>query len=306
LALRFTNLLFETLWDSKSIDQIQITIAETVGLEDRAEFYDKAGALRDMIQNHLLQLLCLVAMEPPHKLNAENIQAEKLKVLKALRTIKGDDIYRNTVRGQYGSGIVKDKEVPGYLTELGTQSRTETYVAIRAHIDNWRWAGVPFYLRTGKRLQERFAEIVIQFKPVTHQAYGKAAGNLEPNRLIIRLQPDEGIKLQLMAKDLHRYEAHLKPATLNLDFANTYEGCSNDAYKRLLLDVMARDQSLFAHRYEVEQAWKWLDPVLDAWQHPRNHPHIYPAGAWGPEQADALLDRYGHQWVNPKTSENTP
>ncbi len=303
LALRFTNLLFETLWDGKSIDQVQITLAETVGLEDRAEFYDKAGALRDMMQNHLLQLLCLVAMEPPHKLDAENIRAEKLKVLKALRPLTGDDIHRNAVRGQYGAGEVNGAPVPGYLTELGAESKTETYAAIRAHIDNWRWAGVPFYLRTGKRLQERFAEIVIQFKPVTHQAYGRAAGELQPNRLIIRLQPDECIQLQLMAKELHRYEPHLKPVTLNLDFANTYEGFSSDAYKRLLLDVIAGDQSLFAHRHEVEQAWSWLDPILQAWQHPRNHPHGYAAGSWGPQQADALLDRYRHHWVNPSAAE---
>ncbi len=299
LALRFTNLLFERLWDNKSIDQVQITLAETVGLEDRAEFYDKAGALRDMVQNHLLQLLCLIAMEPPHKLDAENIRAEKLKVLKALRPIQGDVIYRNTVRGQYDAGVINDRDVPGYLTELGTESKTETYAAIRAHIDNWRWVGVPFYLRTGKRLKQRFAEIVIQFKPVTHLAYGKAAGKLEPNRLIIRLQPDEVIQLQLMAKELHRYEPHLKPVTLNLDFANTYAGYSNDAYKRLLLDVVAGDQSLFAHRQEVEQAWQWLDPILSAWRHPRNHPNPYEAGSWGPQKADELLERYGHRWVNP-------
>ena len=303
LALRFTNLLFETLWDGKSIDQVQITLAETVGLEDRVEFYDRAGALRDMVQNHLLQLLCLVAMEPPHKLDAENIRAEKLKVLKALRPITGDDIHRLTVRGQYGPGEVNGAPVPGYLTELGAESQTETYAAIRAHIDNWRWAGVPFYLRTGKRLQERFAEIVIQFKPVTHLAYGRAAGQLQPNRLIIRLQPDEGIQLQLMAKELHRYEPHLKPVTLNLDFANTYEGFSSDAYKRLLLDVITGDQSLFAHRHEVEEAWAWLDPILEAWQHRRNTPHSYTAGSWGPQRADDLLERYGHSWVNPGPQE---
>lgn len=301
LALRFTNLLFETLWDRKSIDQVQITIAETVGLEDRIAFYDRAGALRDMVQNHLLQLLCLIAMEPPHKLDAENIRLEKLKVLKALRPLTGDDIYRNAVRGQYGAGqINNDDTVPGYLTELGADSTTETYVAVRAHIDNWRWAGVPFYLRTGKRLKQRYAEIVIQFKPVTHQAYGEAAGALAPNQMIIRLQPDEGIELQLMAKELHKYEPRLKPVKLNLDFANTYEGYSSDAYKRLLLDVINMDQSLFAHRHEVEQAWCWLDPILQAWQHPRHMPDTYDAGSWGPEQADKLLARFGHRWVNPE------
>jgi len=297
LALRFTNVIFEQLWDGKSIDHVQITLSETVGLEGRASFYDQAGALRDMVQNHLLQLLCFIAMDPPNKMNADNIRNEKVKVMQALRPIKGADVGTYTVRGQYVGGEMKGQAVPGYLKELGhSDSQTETYVAIRAHIDNWRWAGVPFYLRTGKRLKERFAEIVIQFKPVSHAVYDKAAGPLEANRLVIRLQPEESIQLSLMTKALHQSDMKLKPVSLNLDFADTYENFTPDAYKRLLLDVVDGNPTLFAHRDEVEQAWKWLDPILEAWGESGSQPENYAAGTWGPAGADALLAREGREW----------
>ena len=200
MALRFTNLIFEQLWDAKSIDHVQISISETVGLEGRAGFYNEAGALRDMVQNHLLQLLCLVAMESPHKMNANSIRAEKLKVLEALRPMSPEDVAKHTVRGQYVAGSYDGELVPGYLEELAyPYSATETFVALRMYIDNWRWARVPFYLRTGKRMKERCAEIVIQFKDVSHRVYGESAGPMEPNRLIIRLQPDELIQLSLIS-----------------------------------------------------------------------------------------------------------
>ncbi len=297
LAVRFTNVIFEQLWDGKSVDNVQITLSETVGLEGRASFYDQAGALRDMVQNHLLQLLCFIAMDPPNKMNADNIRNEKVKVMQALRPIRGSDVGTYTVRGQYVGGELMGQAVPGYLKELGrSDSQTETYVAIRAHIDNWRWAGVPFYLRTGKRLKERFAEIVIQFKPVSHAVYESGAGELQPNRLVIRLQPDESIQLSLMTKALHVSEMKLKPVSLNLDFADTYENFSPDAYKRLLLDVAEGNPTLFAHRDEVEQAWLWLDPMLEAWAESGSKPESYAAGTWGPAGADALLAREGREW----------
>jgi len=297
LALRFTNVLFEHLWDNKAIDNVQITLSETVGLESRAAFYDRAGALRDMVQNHLLQLLSFIAMDPPNEMTADNIRNEKLKVMQALRPITESDVEKSVVRGQYHSGEMAGNVVPGYLDELGNnQSHTETYVAIKAHIDNWRWAGVPFYLRTGKRMQERFAEIVIEFKPVSHRAYPKTAGDLAPNRLIIRLQPEESIELTLMTKVLHNNKFELKPVSLNLDYSQGYEDFIPDAYKRLLMDVSDGNSSLFAHRDEVEQAWTWLDPIMQAWAASEKPPEPYAAGSWGPESADQLLAKNDHRW----------
>jgi len=297
LALRFTNVLFEHLWDNKAIDNVQITLSETVGLESRAAFYDRAGALRDMVQNHLLQLLSFIAMDPPNEMTADNIRNEKLKVMQALRPITDADVEKCVVRGQYHSGEMAGNVVPGYLDELGNnQSHTETYVAIRAHIDNWRWAGVPFYLRTGKRMQERFAEIVIEFKPVSHRAYPKTAGDLAPNRLIIRLQPEESIELTLMTKVLHNNKFELKPVSLNLDYSQGYEDFIPDAYKRLLMDVSDGNSSLFAHRDEVEQAWTWLDPIMQSWAASEQPPEPYAAGSWGPESADQLLAKNDHRW----------
>jgi len=297
LALRFTNVLFEHLWDNKTIDNVQITIAEKVGLEGRATFYDQAGALRDMVQNHLLQLFSLVAMEPPNKMTAENIRAEKLKVMEALRPMNEEAVRHNTVAGQYTHGEMDGEERSGYLDELGNpNSATETFVAIRAYVDNWRWAGVPFYFRTGKRMKEQFAEIAIQYKPVSHLVYGEDAGRLMPNSLVIRLQPEESIKLTLMTKKLNSTDMRLKPVDLDLDFSDTFERRYSDAYKRLLLDVVEDNPTLFAHRGEVEQAWDWLTPVLEAWAKPDHKPSPYASGSWGPVEAKELLSGQGRRW----------
>ncbi|MBU2886454.1 glucose-6-phosphate dehydrogenase [Gilvimarinus agarilyticus] len=298
LALRFTNCIFEHLWDAKSIDHVEISISETVGLEGRASFYDDAGALRDMVQNHLMQLLCLVAMEPPSKLNADSIRAEKLKVLDALRPLVGDDVATNTVRGQYVAGVSGGKEVPGYLDELGKDSNTETFVAIRAHIDNWRWSNVPFYLRTGKRLKQRCAEIIIQYKTPTHHIYPESAGNMVPNRLVIQLQPDERIQMIVTSNNLEKHESALVPSVLNLNLTDHYEKFYSDAYKRLMLDAAANNPALFIHRNEVEAAWKWIDPIIEAWQRPENKPKPYPAGSWGPQASEDLLSEGGCGWFN--------
>ncbi|CAM4154250.1 glucose-6-phosphate dehydrogenase [Pseudoalteromonas byunsanensis] len=299
MALRFSNALFENLWDAKSIDNIQISISETVGLESRAGFYDKAGALRDMVQNHLLQLLCLVAMESPHKLNANSIRAEKLKVLEALRPLVDEQVDDNIVRGQYVPGELGGKMVPGYLEELGEgSSKTETYVAIRANIDNWRWAGVPFYLRTGKRMKKRCAEIVVEYKRVSHNVYDESVGPIQPNRLVIRLQPEETIQLTLMSKRMDNLNMELQPVTLNIELSQQYgSSFHSDAYKRLMLDAAANNPALFIHRDEVRQAWQWIDPIIERWQ-TKGAPALYRAGSWGPEDADELLQENNHAWFN--------
>lgn len=298
MALRFSNVIFENLWDAKTIDNIQISISETVGLETRAGFYDKAGALRDMVQNHLLQLLCLVAMESPNKLCANSIRTEKLKVLESLRPLVDEAVDENVVRGQYVPGELDGKVVPGYLEELTTASHTETFVAIRANIDNWRWSGVPFYLRTGKRMKKRCAEIIVEYKPVSHNVYQNNVGNIEPNRLIIRLQPEESIQLTLMSKRLDSLDMQLEPVTLNLDLSKDYtNGFHSDAYKRLMLDAAANNPALFIHRNEVKQAWAWIDPIIEKWEK-EGTPSLYRAGTWGPEAADELLIQKGHKWFN--------
>lgn len=296
LALRFANGMFEHLWDAKTIDNIQITISETVGLEGRASFYNDAGALRDMVQNHILQLLCLVAMESPNKMTAERIRAEKLKVLESLRPLTGNAVKVNTVRGQYAAGEIDGQPVPSYLDELGDTSTTETFVAIRAHIDNSRWANVPFYLRTGKRMKQRFAEIVIQYKDVAHRVYPESAGKTVPNRLVIRLQPEESIKIIMTSKNLEKHETELRPVVLNFNFADTYKDFFSDAYKRLMLDAAANDPSLFIHRAEVAAAWGWIDSIMEAWKRPENNPHFYKAGGWGPRAADELVQADGRHW----------
>lgn len=299
MALRFSNGLFENLWDAKSIDHVQISVSERVGLEGRVSFYDGAGAMRDMIQNHLLQLLCLVAMEAPHKLSANSIRAEKIKVLEALRPLVGADVGKNIVRGQYAAGVMDGAKVPSYTDELGDASSTETFVAIRANIDNWRWSKVPFYLRTGKRLNERCAEIIIQYKDVSHSVYDeKATGKMLPNRLIIRLQPEESIQLTMMTNNLESVETKLMPVTLDLNFGEQYQNFKSDAYKRLMLDAAAGDASLYIHRDEVDNAWAWVDPIIEEWQKPENAPVPYAAGGWGPEASDQLLAKDGRIWFN--------
>ena len=306
LALRFTNLIFEQLWDAKSIDHVQISISETVGLEGRAGFYDEVGALRDMVQNHLLQLLCLIAMEPPNKMNAQTVQAEKIKVLQALRPIKAEEVNLHCVRGQYVAGSYFGELVPGYLEELkSADSDTETFVALRAYIDNWRWSRVPFYLRTGKRMKSRCAEIVIQYKPVSHQLFVQSADVMEPNRLVIRLQPEETIQLTLMAKNMESRDILLQPATLNLNFSDTHKRFDSDAYKHLILDAVADRSSLFIHRQEVQAAWQWIDPIIEGWQLGQSSPHLYRAGTWGPDEADKLLAEDNRHWFNARAADET-
>ncbi len=297
IALRFGNALFEPLWKAEHIDHVQITAAETVGLERRASYYDKSGALRDMVQNHLLQLLCLVAMEPPSSLAADAIRDEKLKVLRALRPIEGSAASQLTVRGQYRAGAVDGRPVPGYLDELGhNDSRTETFVALKAEVRNWRWAGVPFYLRTGKRLAERMSEIVVTFRQVPHSIFGELAEPIAPNQLVIRLQPDEGVKLWLMNKVPGPGGLRLRKVAMDLSFAETFGGRQPEAYERLLMDVVRGNAMLFMRRDEVEAAWSWIDPIRAAWEASGDAPKPYTAGSWGPSAAVALIERDGRTW----------
>jgi len=306
LVLRFSNRLFENLWDRQSIDHIQISISETVGLEGRAGFYDDAGALRDMVQNHLLQLLCLVAMEPPNQLNSDNIRTEKLKVLQSLRPINRDDVRQHTVRGQYVSGEAQQQLVPGYLEELGrSQSFCETFVALRLFLDNWRWAGVPFYLRTGKRLKKRCAEIVVQFKPVSHAVYPAEAGVMHANQLVIQLQPQERIQLRLTSKYLGESSTRLQPVLLDLNLSGDCHDFHSDAYKRLLLDVFAGDASLFIHRDEIDCAWRFVDPIIQGWREVDYQPELYRSGSWGPDSANKLLAERGHTWHQESRDQQT-
>ena len=299
MALRFGNALFEPLWRRELIRDIQITLAEQVGVEGRGEFYDRTGALRDMVQNHMLQLLCIVAMEPPSSINPDAIRDEKLKVLKALKPLTGQDAIVKTVRGQYRAGASGGKPVPGYLEESGIDpdSRTETYAAIKAELATWRWAGVPFYLRTGKRLQEKVSEIVINFRQIPHCIFDDVAltGTLPANRLVIRLQPDEGLKLYLMAKTPGDHMT-LRPVHLNLDFAETFKTRQGDAYERLLLDVVRGRLTLFMRRDELDAAWGWVEPILAAWEEAGDKPKPYTAGTWGPSSASALIERDGFSW----------
>lgn len=301
LVLRFANTLFERSWSSRDIDNVQITVAETVGLEARAGYYDKAGHLRDMVQNHVLQLLCLFASEPPNTLDADAIRDEKVRVLKALRPITGADVQRSTVRGQYTAGTVDGKAARGYLDELGHVSDTETFVAIRAYVDTWRWAGVPIYLRTGKRLSQRYSEIVVTFKPVPHSIFsGVTTNDLLANRLVIRLQPNDGVQLQLMMKVPGSGRLKIVPRTLDLRYDTAFSGRTPDAYERLLTDAIRGDQTLFMRRDEVEAAWNWIDPIHAGWSEYYNTPHRYAAGSDGPSQAVGLIERDGFSWADPE------
>ncbi|WP_374577342.1 glucose-6-phosphate dehydrogenase [Phenylobacterium sp.] len=304
LALRFANTLFEPLWNNLTIDHVQITVAETEGVGERWPYYDEYGALRDMVQNHMLQLLCLVAMEPPSDMEPDSVRNEKVKVLRSLRPVTRADVQTVSVRGQYTPGVVAGKAADGYEAERGQATNTETFVALRADIDNWRWAGVPFFLRTGKRLPERRTQIAIQFKPVPHSIFeGAAEADLVANRLVIDLQPDEDIELLLMNKapGLSERGMRLQSLPLSLSLAKAYSGPNSRrriAYERLILDVIQNNSTLFVRRDEVERAWEWIDGVADAWRESGMAPKPYAAGSWGPAGAFALIERSGRAWYD--------
>ena len=297
LALRFGNVLFEPLWRREWISDVQITIAEELGVGNRMEYYEQSGALRDMLQNHLLQLLCIVAMEPPVSVTPDAVRDEKLKVLRSLKRFTTATLAHNVIRGQYRAGHVDGAAVPSYRHEPDAKpdSRTETYVAVKAEIDTWRWAGVPFYLRTGKRMADQLAEIVVRFKTVPHPIFTQGSTPAQPNCLVIRLQPDEGLQLNLMAKTPGD-GMRLKPVELELDFRETFKMPRMEAYERLLLDVLRGQLTLFMRSDELEAAWEWVEPILNYWDQQETEPLPYASGTWGPAAASALIGRDGLQW----------
>jgi len=302
LAFRFANSLFEPIWDRRYIDHIQITVAETVGIEARGEYYDKAGALRDMVQNHLLQVLCLVAMEPPISFDADEIRNKKVDVLRAIRPIQAEDIHRIAVRGQYRRGTVLGQPVAAYREEkhVALDSTTATFAAFKFHIDNWRWQGVPFYLRTGKRLPSKVSEVSIIFRSPPHQFFPSAAvESWQPNRITIRIQPDEGIGTRIQVKQPGN-RLLLGAAEMQFLYKDAFKTPAPEAYETLLLDVIRGDATLFMRADQVESAWSVVTPILEAWDSvpPGDFPN-YQAGTWGPEAANQMLAREGHSWLQP-------
>src|SRR6266550_1566624 len=298
LVLRFANAIFEPIWNARYIDHVQITAAETLGVEGRAGYYETAGALRDMVQNHLLQLLCLIAMEAPTDLSADSIRDEKVKVVRSLRRYRADEIAKLVVRGQYNRGAINGESVPGYREEekVDPKSETETYVALRLHIDDWRWSEVPIYLRVGKRLPKSATEISVHFKKAPMVLFNRDTTEHDQNVLVIRIQPDEGISLRMMAK-IPGTSLRIEPVKMDFHYGTSFGKASPEAYERLLLDAMSGDATLFARRDEVEEAWAFIDPIEKTWAE-KNAPPLtfYPSGSWGPEEADELLARDGREW----------
>ncbi len=297
IALRFGNSLFEPLWRHGHIRDVQITVAETLGIGTRGDFYDRTGAMRDMVQNHLLQLLCIIAMECPTGLDPDAVRDEKRKVLRALRPITGADVNKYTVRGQYRAGAINGEAVNSYIDESGVpeDSQTETFVSIAAHIDTWRWSGVPFYLRTGKRMQEKLTQIVVNFEPLPHNIFTDSVSDTIPNRLVIQLQPEESISLQMMAKKPGG-RMKLEPVELALNPERGERRRHMEAYERVFMDAIMGNQTLFLRRDEVDAAWAWVDPILRSWEESQEAPTSYMAGTWGPAKSSSMLVRDGVTW----------
>ena len=302
MAFRFANTLFEPIWNRRYVDHVQITVSEEVGVEKRGGYYETSGALRDMIQNHLLQLMCLVATEPPVNFEANEVRNKKVDVLRAVRPIPADRVSHYCVRGQYGAGLVCNDVVPGYREEEGVDpaSDIETYAAVKLYVDNWRWEDVPFYLRTGKRMPRKLSQIVVQFRPVPHRMFpADAADVFEPNRLIVNIQPEEGIVLKFEAKEPGS-GMRLRNVSMDFNYGEAFHSQNREAYETLLQEVMEGDATLFMRNDQEHEAWKLVMPILEAWQSvPATSFPNYPAGTWGPEQADGLLARDGRGWFNP-------
>ncbi len=299
LVFRLANAIFEPLWNSRYVDHVQITVAEEIGIEQRGAYYEEAGAVRDMIQNHVLQLLALVAMEPPITFSAGPVRDEKVKALMALRPLRGRKVDEAVVRGQYTAGLSHGESVPGYLEEknVSPDSTTETYVAMKVFVDSWRWAGVPFYLRTGKRLPKRASEVAIQFKRPPLPLFGEmVAAETDPNVLAIHIQPDEGLTLKFASK-VPGPTVHVHSVNMDFNYGSSFGARSADAYERLLLDSLLGDSTLFARADGVEVAWSFVDGIIDRWHDPDAPPiHTYESGSWGPEAAEQLIDADDREW----------